>query len=93
MVSHAGAWPHAVPKPAIISLPGDGASSFIPPLGLCRLLPNAVINYPAVFPLVPLWSPWLCRGMSVIHTWGQGASVQLKGKYKKEKGPACCLQA
>lgn len=27
------------------------------------------------------------------YAWGQGASVQLKGKYKEDKGPACCLQA
>lgn len=65
-------------------------SQFLPPLGLCRLLPKWGRNYSPVFPLVPLRPPWLCRGTSITYTRGQGASVRLKGKYKEEKGPAGC---
>ena len=30
MVSHAGAWPHAVPKPPLVSPPGQAAGSSLP---------------------------------------------------------------
>ena len=40
MVSHAGAWPHAVPKPALVSPPGQAAGSSLP-WGSAGSFPNA----------------------------------------------------
>lgn len=46
-------------------------------------------NYSGICPLVPLQPPWLCRGSSITHAWGQGAAVRLKGKHREERG---CLE-
>lgn len=62
------------------SLPWGSAGSFpnVTQLGEKQLL---------IFPLVSLWSLWLCRDTNKTHTWCQGAPAWLKGSFKEEKDP------